>query len=185
MLTMRHVCDARRRRGTAPDISEDILREFAKHVVIDLAYPTPRFYDNVREGKRTLRLREGPSSEPCLGGCPAVFWTIRRASNECPGRALWLRLTDHTTSPSARGWPAVPVPCAVGDSGFRSAASSCEGRRRRCGFVQPASRVVFAERDRRGRRCRWRRSQVRPEARAVAGFAVPETPISAAASGAR
>jgi small-conductance mechanosensitive channel len=59
VLTIRYLCDARRRRGTAQDIWEDILREFAKHDDIDLAYPTTRFYDNVREGKREPRPRVG------------------------------------------------------------------------------------------------------------------------------
>lgn len=51
VLTIRYLCDARRRRGTEQDIWEDILRAFAKHDDIDLAYPTTRFYDNVREGR--------------------------------------------------------------------------------------------------------------------------------------
>jgi len=51
MLSIRYLCDARQRRGTSQAIWEDILREFAKHDDIDLAYPTTRFYDNVREGK--------------------------------------------------------------------------------------------------------------------------------------
>jgi small-conductance mechanosensitive channel len=59
LLTIRYLCDARRRRGTAQDIWEDILREFAKTDDIDLAYPTTRFYDNVRDGKRLLRPQEG------------------------------------------------------------------------------------------------------------------------------
>ncbi len=57
VLTIRYLCDARRRRGTAQDMWEDILREFAKHDDIDLAYPTTRFYDNAREGKSGLRPR--------------------------------------------------------------------------------------------------------------------------------
>jgi small-conductance mechanosensitive channel len=44
MLTMRYLCEPRRRRGTASEIWEDILHEFAKHADIDLAYPTQRFY---------------------------------------------------------------------------------------------------------------------------------------------
>jgi small-conductance mechanosensitive channel len=59
MLTIRYLCDARRRRGTAQDIWEDVLREFAKHDDIDLAYPTTRFYDNPREGKAALRPADG------------------------------------------------------------------------------------------------------------------------------
>jgi small-conductance mechanosensitive channel len=44
MLTMRYLCEPRRRRGTASEIWEDLLNEFAKHPDIDLAYPTRRFY---------------------------------------------------------------------------------------------------------------------------------------------
>jgi small-conductance mechanosensitive channel len=55
VLTIRYLCDARRRRGTAQEIWEDILGEFARHDDIDLAYPTTRFYDNAREGKPPLR----------------------------------------------------------------------------------------------------------------------------------
>ena len=44
MLTIRYLCDPRRRRGTASDIWEDILHEFALHPDIHLAYPTQRFY---------------------------------------------------------------------------------------------------------------------------------------------
>jgi small-conductance mechanosensitive channel len=44
LLTMRFVCDPRERRGKEQAIWEHILREFAKHPDIDLAYPTQRFY---------------------------------------------------------------------------------------------------------------------------------------------
>lgn len=50
-LTMRYLCQARRRRGTANNIWEDILDAFAACDDIDFAYPTQRFYDNRREGK--------------------------------------------------------------------------------------------------------------------------------------
>ncbi|MCF7794139.1 MAG: mechanosensitive ion channel family protein [Candidatus Cloacimonetes bacterium] len=43
-LTIRHLCETRRRRGYNEAIWEDILTEFAKHDDIDLAYPTTRFY---------------------------------------------------------------------------------------------------------------------------------------------
>lgn len=43
-LTIRHLCETRKRRGYTEAIWEDILREFAKHKDIDLAYPTTRFY---------------------------------------------------------------------------------------------------------------------------------------------
>ena len=44
MLTIRYLCEPRRRRGTASDIWEDILLQFAPHSDIQLAYPTQRFY---------------------------------------------------------------------------------------------------------------------------------------------
>ncbi|MCF7849922.1 MAG: mechanosensitive ion channel family protein [Kiritimatiellales bacterium] len=49
-LTIRYLCEPRRRRSTASGIWEDILEEFAKHSDIEFAYPTQRFYDNAREG---------------------------------------------------------------------------------------------------------------------------------------
>lgn len=51
MLTMRYLCDVRKRRSTEQSIWEDVLIEFAKHDDIDFAYPTTRFYDNLSEGK--------------------------------------------------------------------------------------------------------------------------------------
>lgn len=55
LLTMRFLCNPRRRRGTEQEIWEDILREFAKHDDIDFAYPTQRFYQNQIEGKPEAR----------------------------------------------------------------------------------------------------------------------------------
>ena len=43
-LTIRHLCETRKRRGYTESMWEDILIEFAKHNDIDLAYPTTRFY---------------------------------------------------------------------------------------------------------------------------------------------
>lgn len=60
LLTMRFLCQPRRRRGTSEAIWEDVLREFAKHDDIDLAYPTQRIYNNRLEGK------------PGAGGKPQV-----------------------------------------------------------------------------------------------------------------
>ncbi len=51
MLTIRYLCDPRKRRSTEQSIWEDILRQFAKNDDIDFAYPTTRFYDNKQEGK--------------------------------------------------------------------------------------------------------------------------------------
>ncbi|MCE5251061.1 mechanosensitive ion channel family protein [bacterium] len=51
LLTIRYLCEPRMRRGTQEGIWEDILAAFAKCDDIDFAYPTTRFYDNIREGK--------------------------------------------------------------------------------------------------------------------------------------
>ena len=50
-LTMRYLCEPRRRRSTANNIWEATLDAFAAREDIDFAYPTQRFYDNRREGK--------------------------------------------------------------------------------------------------------------------------------------
>jgi len=44
MLTMRYICDARKRRNTENDIWEDVLKVFAQHKDIEFAYPTQRFF---------------------------------------------------------------------------------------------------------------------------------------------
>lgn len=54
-LTIRYICDARRRRDTTQAIWEDILRELRPHGDIAFAYPTQRFFDNAAEGKSSLR----------------------------------------------------------------------------------------------------------------------------------
>jgi hypothetical protein len=48
---MRYLTQPRNRRGGEEAIWEDILDAFAKHKDIDFAYPTQRFYDNLKEGK--------------------------------------------------------------------------------------------------------------------------------------
>lgn len=48
-LTIRHLCETRKRRGYTEAIWEDILLEFAKNKNIELAYPTTRFYKNKEE----------------------------------------------------------------------------------------------------------------------------------------
>jgi small-conductance mechanosensitive channel len=55
LLTMRYLCDPRRRRGSEEAIWEDILDAFDARSDIDFAYPTRRFYDNRTEGKTDLR----------------------------------------------------------------------------------------------------------------------------------
>ena len=49
LLTMRFMCDARKRRSTEHEIWEDILKEFARHKHIEFAYPTQRFFARKEE----------------------------------------------------------------------------------------------------------------------------------------
>ena len=60
MLTIRFLCEPRRRRDSEQAIWEDILDEFGKCNDIDFAYPTQRFYNNLSEGKEGAK----NSSEP-------------------------------------------------------------------------------------------------------------------------
>ncbi|HUH14046.1 MAG TPA: mechanosensitive ion channel family protein [Longimicrobiales bacterium] len=55
LLTLRFLCDPRRRRSSEEAMWEAILTEFARHEDVDFAYPTTRFYDNMREGKTGTR----------------------------------------------------------------------------------------------------------------------------------
>jgi small-conductance mechanosensitive channel len=50
LLTIRYLCDVRKRRTSEHAIWEDILKEFARNRDIEFAYPTTRFYDNHLEG---------------------------------------------------------------------------------------------------------------------------------------
>jgi len=52
MLTVRYLIDPRKRRNSEQEIMEEILNEFSKHNNIDFAYPTVRYYDNLKEGKQ-------------------------------------------------------------------------------------------------------------------------------------
>jgi small-conductance mechanosensitive channel len=49
LLTMRFICDPRKRRSTEHEIWEDILKEFARHKDIEFAYPTQRFFTRPAE----------------------------------------------------------------------------------------------------------------------------------------
>jgi small-conductance mechanosensitive channel len=53
LLTMRYICDARKRRSTEHEIWEDVLKAFAEYSDIDFAYPTQRFYKLGEEGQRS------------------------------------------------------------------------------------------------------------------------------------
>jgi small-conductance mechanosensitive channel len=55
LLTIRYLCEPRKRRLTTEQISEDILERFAKEDDIDFAYPTYRIYANPFEGKPGAR----------------------------------------------------------------------------------------------------------------------------------
>ncbi|NCC52179.1 MAG: mechanosensitive ion channel family protein [Spartobacteria bacterium] len=50
-LTLRYLCDPRKRRSSECCIWEEILEAFANADDIDFAYPTQRFYNNALEGK--------------------------------------------------------------------------------------------------------------------------------------
>ncbi|MBU1699560.1 MAG: mechanosensitive ion channel family protein [Candidatus Eisenbacteria bacterium] len=54
-LTVRYICDPRKRRSSAAAIWEDVLKAFAANDDIDFAYPTTRFYHNMSEGKPGAR----------------------------------------------------------------------------------------------------------------------------------
>lgn len=58
MLTIRYLCEARRRRDTEQAIWEGVLTAFAGEADIDFAYPTRRFFDRAAEDRT---LREHPS----------------------------------------------------------------------------------------------------------------------------
>lgn len=49
LLTMRYVCDPRRRRITEHEIWETVLTAFSTNPDIEFAYPTQRFYDRKEE----------------------------------------------------------------------------------------------------------------------------------------
>jgi small-conductance mechanosensitive channel len=63
VLTLRYLCDPRKRRTTANDLWEKILDEFAKHDRIDFAYRTHRQFLNPHEGKVKVR-KEAQPTEP-------------------------------------------------------------------------------------------------------------------------
>ena len=45
LLTIRYLCEPKRRRDSEQAMWEDILKEFSKHEDINFAYPTQRFYN--------------------------------------------------------------------------------------------------------------------------------------------
>jgi small-conductance mechanosensitive channel len=68
LLTIRYLCEPRKRRVTEQVLWEDILREFAGHEDVDFAYHTVRGFQNRVEGKQaTGGSRRRPSTtQPAL-----------------------------------------------------------------------------------------------------------------------
>ncbi len=66
MLTIRYICDPRRRRASAETLWEEVLRAFAARDDIDFAYPSVRYYDNRSEGKVGARATDPitPANQP-------------------------------------------------------------------------------------------------------------------------
>lgn len=60
LLTLRYLCEVRKRRNSENELWEEILKEFGKHDDIDFAYPTYRYYNNLLEGKEGTK----PKAEP-------------------------------------------------------------------------------------------------------------------------
>ena len=58
MLTIRYLCDPRKRRSSEEEIWEEILLQFSICDDIDFAYPTQRFYNNLSEGKKGTKPAE-------------------------------------------------------------------------------------------------------------------------------
>lgn len=52
LLTIRYLTEPRKRRGSEQLIWEDVLHSFSRCDDIDFAYPTQRFFNNIKEGKK-------------------------------------------------------------------------------------------------------------------------------------
>lgn len=63
-LTMRYLCEPRKRRVSTHHLWEAILMEFGQLDDVDFAYPTTRRYDNMSEGKPGARAEPRPSLKP-------------------------------------------------------------------------------------------------------------------------
>ncbi|MDD2335204.1 MAG: mechanosensitive ion channel family protein [Geobacteraceae bacterium] len=63
LLTMRYLCDPRRRRDSTAEIWEEVLEKFSQRDDVDFAYPTRRFFDNKWEGKPGHRETTPPRTE--------------------------------------------------------------------------------------------------------------------------
>ncbi len=71
LLTIRYLCEPRRRRDSEEAIWEDVLTEFAKCDDIDFAYLTRRYYDNLLEGKARVRAAGDGRYRSPAGDTPA------------------------------------------------------------------------------------------------------------------
>jgi hypothetical protein len=71
-LTLRYLCPARLRRGTAAELSEEILDAFQNEPRVQLAYPTSRVIRNNEEGKGLLREGTSPAGGPANLGTADV-----------------------------------------------------------------------------------------------------------------
>jgi small-conductance mechanosensitive channel len=60
LLTLRYLCEPRKRRDSEQAIWEDILREISKSNDIAFAYPTRRFYNNLLEGSANKKASSNP-----------------------------------------------------------------------------------------------------------------------------
>lgn len=63
LLTLRYLCEPRKRRDSTQEVWEEILAAFGERKDIDFAYPTQRFYNNVLEGKEKTRPQPGQERE--------------------------------------------------------------------------------------------------------------------------
>jgi small-conductance mechanosensitive channel len=64
LLTLRYLCEPRRRRSTEQAIWEDVLKAFAEHPDIEFAYPTQRFYQRSAEKSSYESREQGVGSRP-------------------------------------------------------------------------------------------------------------------------
>ncbi len=68
LLTIRYMCQPRRRRSSEHAIWEDVLRAFDRHSDIEFAYPTQRFYHRWVEGSRRP---DNPGQESAMAAAKA------------------------------------------------------------------------------------------------------------------
>jgi small-conductance mechanosensitive channel len=127
-LSLRYVCGARQRRGSAQQIWEDVLDALAASDRIDFAYPTQRFYNRAVEreaprqdgaaGRGADESSGGPVMRTCgrfrSSRCCWQAASCRRSPSRCPKTLLWPRSSCRRatrcrghgcTAPSARRTP--------------------------------------------------------------------------------